>query len=178
MARDFEDAMSQNCEGAYESDPETGSLSSEGLPTWMVRPFCRNNTQSEPEDYCHSTEQESEEEEVECFRCCTEYYYSSSKRGSSEIKVKERVEGDDRSSSPAPFWSEEEESEMEEEEEEEEGRTLSSARDALLPQTIGGQLVESFRLVFFVALPMIARQFGSISARRILTRLFGRFSIS
>lgn len=40
-------------------------------------------------------------------------------------------------------------------------------------QSVWGELGEGFRLVFFVALPMFARQLGSIISRRILTRLFG-----
>ena len=142
---------------------EAPSADSE-IPEWTVRPFCRNNTQSEPEDYCHSTEQESEEEELECLRCCTEYYYCS-KRGSAEIGQDQEREGS-RSASPQPIWSDSEECDGADGE-------LMTPREALLSQSVGAQLAESFRLVFFVALPMLARQIGSILSRRLLARLFG-----
>lgn len=113
-------------------------------PSWTNRIFCRCNTQSEPEDICHSSNSESSSEELECLRCCTDYYYM-------------RRAGEVEESRPStPTWSDGEDEEKEQDWKEE--------------------LAEGFRLVFFIALPMLARQLGSILSRRVLSRIFGRIT--
>lgn len=131
---------------------------------WISRPFCRENTQSEPEDI---KGEDSSEGELECLRCCTDYYYTS-KRGSAELNrapegIEELME---RAASSIKFDSDSESESAEERE----------GRRAVQAQSFGGELAEGFKLVFFIALPMIARQLGSIFSRRALAKLFGRFS--
>lgn len=148
---------------------------------WTNRPFCRSNTQSEPEDVsacpCNSSE---EEEEPECLRCCTDYYHSS-KRASAELKNDDRarpnyllggiapceynnsLEREDGGARPAARWDSDSES-------------TEGEHDGVMErhQSVVGELVEGFRLILFIAMPMLARQIGSIISRRVLTRVFGR----
>lgn len=111
------------------------------LPAWCSRPFCRRNTQSEPEDYCYSTEHETsssicsdEEEQLECNRFCNSHWARSSSRHNEMPTV------------------DEEEQKM----------------------TVLEEFKEGFWLIFFVALPMLARQLGSLVSRRLLSFWFVR----
>lgn len=175
-----------NCSSPRENDKAAAPLD------WTSRPFCRENTQSEPEDLCE--EGGSSEEELECLRCCTDYYYSS-KRASVELggdaegshgrRAVQFFESDSSESDDAAAAVDADGSELggaqrrnsltlaqsRNDEDSEEGEQLLAVRS-----TLGSELAEGLRLVFFIALPMLARQLGSVLSRRLLARLFGRYS--
>lgn len=169
------------------------------LPAWCIRPFCRSNTQSEPEDLPHCSDPcESSDEEIECLRCCTDYYYCG-KRGSEEL-ARERSRASTELASDPPYtdrevcqkalsltdsatkaaldWETDIESGSEDERiekgrrSEDETDTEGSSVSALANWR--SELVEGFKLIFFIALPMLARQTGSVLSRRMLCRIFGR----
>lgn len=133
---------------------------------WTVRPFIRSNTQSEPEECCHSDDEYSEGDEVECLKCCTEYYYSS-KRCSVEGLDKCRDGLCERPDKDINSGISDSDSDTDN----------NSNSNANQRQTLTSELAEGFRLIFYVFLPMIARQVGSIFSRRILGRFFGRHPI-
>ena len=143
---------------------------------WTSRPFRRVSTQSEPEDCFHSTEMDSEEEEMallECQRGCKEYYMNC-KRASLEIaesgvlldehiqEYENEMDGFRESDKDKAY------------DDDDDDNDDNDDNTKMTPMSISEELREGFRLVFWVALPMLARQLGSIVSRRILGRIFGR----
>ena len=134
---------------------------------WTSRPFRRVSTQSEPEDCCYSTEMDSEEEQMELLECqrgCKEYYMNC-KRASLEIAENGNLFAENI---------QEYGSEMDELCELDNDKADGDTNTKMASMSISEELSEGFRLVFWVALPMLARQLGSIISRQILGRIFGR----
>lgn len=145
-----------------------GEAASRSLPdprgaagkSWEDRPFCRDNTQSEPEDCARSTEEDSSEEELECLRCCRDYYCN-------------RREGSDTGRSPAGMERCSASCSRHQDDRMGAGADELSADVGRAAGPLW-ELSNGFRVVFFVTLPMLARQLGSILSRRVLGRLLGR----
>lgn len=147
---------------------------------WKNRPFRRSNTQSEPEDVsmcpCDSSEEEGD---VECLRCCTDYYHLS-KRASSELKRDpEGLNYIDKGTAPRNYSPERRADSswpLARWDSDSDSSEAVDGEKVTRPQSVVGEVLEGFRLILFIAMPMLARQIGSILSRRILTRMFGRNS--
>lgn len=169
----------------------------ESLPLWCSRPFCRSNTQSEPEDFfggnhgsCSSdgTElnataaatalnySEDEDELLECHRGCPEYYYLCSRGGGAHGGASHdelEAEGS-RYGSGRMFEGNNNTSTS---------MSMSTSTDASAEQggseTVSSQpqssitsLRGNLALILFVALPMLARHLGALVSKRLLARLY------
>jgi hypothetical protein len=113
---------------------------------WPRRPFERSLTLSDPEE-CYSSPRGrhisfdsdlscSDSEQVECCRGCTDYYYS----GQSTYCAKE--------------------------EEEKKGATVDGSEEKGAVTMTSAEIVQTFKVVFFLLLPIFARQVGVFFSRR------------
>lgn len=146
------------------------------LPSWCSRPFCRSNTQSEPEDFCCSSHSscssdgvdqatafaysEDEDELPECHRGCPEYYYLSARGGRGGSQGEQGREGIER---VPGHMTESEDTSADQEEAE-----ISPSQGRSTVASLGS----GFALILFVALPMLARHLGALVSRRILAYLY------
>jgi len=122
---------------------------------WCTRPFRRYNTQSEPEELLHGSSDFSDEDLPECSKCCDPHCYDDIRRYPAG-----GLDSDDK----------EEECDDALQEDEERGRGVVD----VIKGWMSSQTVLAISLLVFISLPMFARQLGSITARRILSRFFLR----
>lgn len=162
------------------------------LPPWCSRPFCRSNTQSEPEDFfcgshgsCSSdgTElnaaagttataldySEDENELPECHRGCPEYYYLCSRGGSANTgELRDRLEaGGSHFGSGKRTASESASASTDSSTDHDEQQT-----SCYQVRSSSTSLGSGLSLLLFVAIPMLARHLGALISKRLLARLY------